>query len=142
MGKWNLEAAHQSFADGLTNLQKGGGILIRIGGTFILAYIRMAKGRLQEAIRTYERSLQLALKQGEPALQGTAELYLGLGELSLERGDLTIASQHLLKGQKLGKQASLPGYDYLWCVVKARIQKAQGNLDSALDLLQEAERLY
>lgn len=135
-----LEAAHQSFADGLASLQMGGGILIRIGGSFILADIRRAQGRLHEAVRTYERSLQLAAEHGER--RGTAELYLGLSELYCERGDLETARAHLVRGEALREQASLPGYDYMWRLVKARLQEAQGNLDGALDLLQEAERLY
>lgn len=138
----NLEAAHRSFADGLASLQMAGGILIRIGGTVILAYIRIAQGRLHEAVRTYEQSLQLATEQGEPVLRGTAELYMGLSELHRERGDLEAAREHLLRGEALGKQASLPGYEYFWCVAWARLKEAQGDLDGALDLIHEAERLY
>ncbi len=138
----DLEAAYRSFADGLDSLQRGGGILIRIGGTVILAHIAMAQGRLHEAERIYEQALQLATAQGEPALQGTAELYLGLAELHRERGDLDSARQHLLRGKALGEQASLPGYEYLWCVVQALITEAEGDLDGALDLLNQAERLF
>ena len=136
----SLEAAHQAFADGLASLQMGGGILIRIGGAFILADIRRAQGRLRQAIRTYEQTLQLATEQGER--RGTAELHLGLSELHHERGDLETARQHLLTGKVLRKQAALPGYEHMWCVVQARLKEAQGDFDSALKLLHEAERLY
>ena len=141
----DLTAAHRSFADGLAIFQKSGGILIAIGGTLILAHIRTAQGRLHEAVRTYEQSLQLATtpdQPGEPVLQGTAELYMGLSGLYRERGDLEGAREHLLRGEALGEQASLPGFEYLWCVARARIKEAQGDLDGALDLLDEAERLY
>lgn len=138
----NLEAAHRSFADGLASLQMAGGILIRIGGTVILAYIRIAQGRLNEAVSTYEQSLQLATEQGEPVLRGTAELYMGLSELHRERGDLEAAREHLLRGEALGEHASLPGHEFLWCLAWARIKEAQGDLDGALDLIHKAERLY
>ncbi len=138
----DLKAAHRSFADGLDSLQRGGGILIRIGGTVILAHIAMAQGRLHEAERIYEQALQLATAHGEPALQGAAELYLGLAELHRERGDLDFARQHLLRGKELGEQGSLPGYEYLWCVVQALITEAEGDLDGALNLLNQAERLF
>ena len=121
----------------------GGGILkIAIGGAVILAHIRMEQGRLHEAVSTYEQALQLATEQGEPVLQGTADLYLGLSELHRERGDPEAARQNLLRGEALGEQASLPGFEYLWCAVRARIKAAQGDLDGALDLLHKAERLY
>jgi len=138
----DLEAAHRYFADGLASLQRAGGIPIRIGGSVILAYIRIAQGRLREAVSTYERSLQLATENGESVLRGAAELYMGLSELHRERGDLEAAREHLLRGEALGERASLPGYEYLWCVASARMKEAQGDLDGALDLIHEAERLY
>ena len=138
----NLEEAHRSFADGLASLQMAGGILIRIGGTVLLAHIRIAQGRLHEAVRTYEQALQLATEQGEPVLRGTAELYMGLSQLHLERGDLEAAREHLMRGEALGEQASLPGFEYLWCIARARLKEDQGDLDGALDLIHEAERMY
>jgi LuxR family maltose regulon positive regulatory protein len=138
----DVEAAYRSFADGLDSLERGGGILIRIGGTVILAHIAVAQGRLHEAERIYKQALQLATAQGEPALQGAAELEMGLAELERERGDLDSARQHLLRGKALREQASLPGFEYLWCVVQALISQSEGDLDGALELLKEAERLF
>jgi LuxR family maltose regulon positive regulatory protein len=50
--------------------------------------------------------------------------------------------QLLQRSKQLGDLAGLPQNPYRWCVVMARIREAQGDLDGALDLLQEAERLY
>jgi len=93
----DLDAAHRSFADAMASFQMVGNILFAISFTFILADIRMAQGRLHEAISTYEQSLHLAREQGDPALQGTTELYTGLSELHCEQGDLGTARQHLLR---------------------------------------------
>jgi len=134
----DLEAAHRSFADGMACFQMAGNILYAISFTFILAEIRMAQGRLHEAVSTYERSLQLAAEQGEPVLQGTADLYLGLSELHREQGDLEAANKHLLRSEQLGDQTEV--YQYHLCRAQARIKEAQGELDSALDLLDEADR--
>jgi LuxR family maltose regulon positive regulatory protein len=138
----DLEAAHRSFADFMANMRMAGNILVAIGGTFVLADIRMAQGRLHEAVRTYERSLQLAEEQDEPVLRGTADLYLGLSELHCEQGDLKVARQHLLTSKELGEHAALPELQYRSCVAMARIREAEGDLDGALDLLHEAERQY
>ena len=139
----NLEAAHQSFAKGLEIFQKIGGVQIAIGGTLILAHIRRGQGRLQEAIRTCEQALQLATEQGEPGRRGTAELLMALSELHYEQGDLETASQLLLQGEELREQATtLPGADHLWCVVQAHLKESLGDVDEALKLLYEAERLY
>lgn len=138
----DIAAGHRSFAAGLDSLQHGGGILIRIGGAVILAHMLLVLGRLREAERTYEQTLRLASAAGGPVLQGTAELHLGLAELHYERGELGLARQQLLRGRALGEQASLPGYEYLWCVVQARVAEAEGDLDGALELLGQAEQLF
>ena len=93
-------------------------------------------------MRTYEQALQLATEQGEPVLRGTADMYVGMSELRREQNDLTAATQHLLRSKELGEHAGLPQNRYRWCVAMARIREAQGDLDGALDLLGEAERLY
>lgn len=137
-----LEAAFQSFANGLESLGKAGSTHVVLGGTFILANIRVAQGRLNEAVSLYDEKLRYALAQGEPVLQGTAELYLGLAEMSHERGDLDAARAYLQTGKALGESASLPGNEYLWCAIESRIKQAEGDFDVALDLLREAERFY
>ena len=50
--------------------------------------------------------------------------------------------QHLRMSRDLGEHAGLPQNRYRWRVAMARIRQAQGDLGGALDLLNEAERLY
>ena len=50
--------------------------------------------------------------------------------------------QHLLRSKELGEHTGFPQNRYRWHVAMARIREAQGDLDGALDLLDEAERLY
>ena len=75
-------------------------------------------------------------------LPGTPELYLALSEVRYEQGDLAAVSQLLLSGETLRQQASLSGAAYLWWAVQARLKAAEGDLETALDQLHEAERLY
>src|SRR5258708_13656408 len=65
-----------------------------------------------------------------------------MGEVLGEGNDLNAAMQHLLRSKELGEHTGLPQNRYRWCVAMARIREAQGDLDGALDLLHEAERLY
>jgi LuxR family maltose regulon positive regulatory protein len=69
-------------------------------------------------------------------------MYVGMSELEREHNDLSAATQHLLRSKELGELAGLPQNPYRWCVAMARIRQAQGDLEGALDLLHEAERLY
>ena len=138
----DLEAAHRTYAEGMASLQKAGNISDAISGAIALADIRIAQGRLHEAMRTYEQALQLATEQGEPVLRGTADMYVGMSELHREHNDLHAATQHLLRSKELGEHTGFPQNRYRWRVAMARIREAQGDLDGALDLLDEAERLY
>jgi LuxR family transcriptional regulator, maltose regulon positive regulatory protein len=138
----DLEAAHRGYADGMARLQRAGNIADAVGCAIALADIRIAQGRLHEAMRTYEQALELATAHGAPVVRGTAGLYVGMSELEREQNDLQAATQHLLRSQELGEHTGLPQHRYRWCVAMARIREAQGDLDGALDLLDEAERWY
>jgi LuxR family transcriptional regulator, maltose regulon positive regulatory protein len=138
----DLESAHRYIADGMANLQMTGNLLFANSGTYVLADIRIAQGRLFDAASIYEEALQLVAAQGEPVLQGTAELYLGLSELYHEWGNPEAARQHLMRSEELGELAALPDWPYPLYLVQARIKEAHGDLDGALELLDKAERLY
>ena len=137
----DLEAAHRSFAEGVAHQQMAGNTRWEIASTYILADIRIAQGRLREAVRTYEQSLRIAEEHGE-LVWGTASLYVGLSELHRERDDLEAATELLMRSQELGEHFGLPETRYRWYVAMARIKEAQGDLDGALELLEEAERQY
>jgi LuxR family maltose regulon positive regulatory protein len=93
-------------------------------------------------MHTYEQALQCAPEQSGPVLRGTADMYVGMSELHRERNDLHAATQNLLRSQELGEHTGLPQNRYRWRVAMARIRQAEGDLGGALDLLNEAERLY
>ncbi len=137
-----LEAAYQTLAEGMAGFQKAGNIAFAISGTYGLADLRITQGRLRDAVRIYERTLSLAQAQGEPLPQGTADLHLGLAELHHELGNVDISKQQMQRSEALSEQAALPNWPHRWHVIQARIEAAQGALDRALDLLNEAERLY
>jgi LuxR family transcriptional regulator, maltose regulon positive regulatory protein len=141
-GTGDLETAHRLYADCRASLERAGHIADTLGCTIALADIRLTQGRLRDAAGTYERALQLSMAQGGPVLRGTADMHVGLSELYREQGDLTAATRHLLAVQELGEHAGLPQNPYRWRVAMARVRQAQGDLDGALELLDEAERVY
>lgn len=138
----DLETAYQMFSAGMAHLQKAGFIPDVIGGAVTLADIRITQGRLREAMDIYARGLQLAIQPGAPALRGAADMHVGMSDLYREYNDLNTAEQHLLKSKELGELNGLPKNPYRWRVAMAHIRAAQGELDDALDLLDEAEPLY
>jgi LuxR family maltose regulon positive regulatory protein len=138
----DLEAGHSGYAECMAGLRRAGHIADTFGCAIALADIRRTQGHLGEAMRTYEQALQRASQQGGPVLRGTADMYVGMSEIHRERDDLPAATQQLLRSQDLGEHNGLPQNRYRWRVAMARIREAEGDLDGALDLLNEAERLY
>jgi LuxR family transcriptional regulator, maltose regulon positive regulatory protein len=138
----DLEAAYKAYGEGMAKLQKAGYVADVIGCTIAMADIRIGQGRLHEAMNLYARGLQLGLGQGKPVLRGTAGMYVGLSALYFERNDLKAAGEHLQRSKELGDFAGLPQNPYRWCVAMAQLREAEGDLDGALVLLDEAERLY
>jgi LuxR family transcriptional regulator, maltose regulon positive regulatory protein len=138
----DLEAGYSGYAECMAGLRRAGHIADTFGCAIALADIRRVQGRLGEAIRTYEQALQRASQPGGPVLRGTADMYVGMSEIHRERDDLPAATQQLLRSQELGEHTGLPQNRYRWRVAMARIREAEGDLGGALDLLNEAERLY
>jgi LuxR family maltose regulon positive regulatory protein len=138
----DLEAGHSAYAECMAGLRRAGHIADTFGCAIALADIRLVQGRLGEAMRTYEQALQRASQPGGSVLRGTADMYVGMSEIHRERDGLPAATQQLLRSQELGEHTGLPQNRYRWRVAMARIREAEGDLGGALDLLNEAERLY
>ena len=137
----DLEAAHRWYAEGMASLEEGGFRSDVVGGAVTLADIRIAQGRLREAMSTYQRGLQRA-EQTTPPLRGAADMHVGMSELFRERDDLEAARLHLRRSQELGDHAGLPQNPYRRRLAMARLQQLDGDLGGALDLLDEAQRVY
>jgi LuxR family maltose regulon positive regulatory protein len=75
-------------------------------------------------------------------LRGAADMHVGMSVVLRERNDLDDAARHLQASRELGEQAGLPQNRYRWRVAMAGIREAEGDLDGAVDLLNDAQRAY
>jgi LuxR family maltose regulon positive regulatory protein len=124
--------------------QASGNILLAVSAACTLAGIQLSQGRLHQAAETYQQALQVAterVKRGEPASSAVGMAYAGLAALQYEWNDLDIATQHTLKAIELGKLAGLADNLLSGYIVLARIKQAQGDVNDALEALQEAEQI-
>ncbi len=138
----DLEAASGSYPAAMASLEKAGHLSDAIGCGLALADIRLAQGRLHEALRIYERGLALANQADGSVIRGAADMHVGISMVLLERNDLDGASQQLLAAHELGEDNGLPQNRYRRRVALAAIRRAEGDLDAAVGLLAEAERVY
>ncbi|MBI5962316.1 MAG: tetratricopeptide repeat protein [Chloroflexi bacterium] len=143
MAYWSrgdLDGAQRALSVWINYCQKVGNIFFALATGGYLAEIIAAQGCLREAERTYKQAIQLASTHDQ-VRHVTANLYLGLGLLYHEQGDQQSAAQYLHKSGELGEQA-LIDWPYRWRLAQARLKEAEGDLKTALDLLDEARRLY
>jgi LuxR family transcriptional regulator, maltose regulon positive regulatory protein len=141
-GSGDLDAGYRWYADAAAHLEQAGHLSDVAGCTIALADIRIAQGRLQEALTTLERALQMVTPGTGPVLRGAADMHVGIAGVLLERGDVEAARRQLATSRDLGEPAGMPQNPYRWRVTMARILEAEGDVDGALALLDEAQRRY
>ncbi len=138
----DLEDAHQAWTDSAASLERAGHRSDVVGSSIALADIRIAQGRLGDAMRHYEQGLRLATGQPGPPLRGAADMHVGMSGLLRERNDLDGALAQLEASRDLGEGAGLAQNPYRWHVEMAGLREATGDLEATLGLLDEAGRLY
>ena len=137
----HLEAAQRAYAEAVSMLRRLGHHSDALGCTLAMADITVTQGRLGDAMRIHQQGLDLVAAQGG-ALRGTCDMHVGLSELHCERGELDDARTHLERSRELGEHLGLPQHRYRWRVAMARVHQSEGDLDTAMRLLEEAERVY
>jgi LuxR family maltose regulon positive regulatory protein len=140
-GMGDLDQGFEWYAKGMASLERGGLLTDVVGAGIIGADIRLAAGRLTDAMRIYEDGLARATRT-QPPLRGVTDMHTGLADIAYQRGRLEEAQAHIDAGRSLGDELGFPREPYRWRVVQARILQARGDLEAALPLLDEAERLY
>ncbi|MBK8989678.1 MAG: helix-turn-helix transcriptional regulator [Chloroflexi bacterium] len=106
------------------------------------ADILTAQGHLREALWTYQQSLQLAAEHDSRVLRVMVHPYLGMSMLYHEMGDDNAADQHFQKSLELASLHKSVDWSYRRCIAQARLKESIGELDTALELLEEAKLFY
>lgn len=143
LAQWSqgdLDGASGRYGDAVDCFARTEFISDRLGCSLALADIQVAQGQLREAAQTLESALEQAAGHG--TLRGVADMHAGLSEIALAHNDLDAAARHLQTSSDLGEHAGLPQHAYRWRVALARLRQASGDLEGALTLLDEAERVY
>ena len=138
----DVEAACVGYSESIDGLRRAGHHSDVLGCSITLADLRLAQGRVHEAMRIYAEGLELGTGSGSAPLRGTADMHVGLADLHRERGELEAARLHLARSAELGPHNGLPQHPYRSRLCAARLCAADGDLDAALVLLDEAERVY
>ena len=138
----DLAAARESWTDSLASLDRANHVADAMGGSLALTDILIAQGRLSEAAAVFEQRLALAARSSNPTERGVGDMHVGLARILCERGDLAAAKEHLDANTALGDASSMPQNPYRARVAAAHVAWAEGDLAGAIELLDDAERVY
>jgi LuxR family maltose regulon positive regulatory protein len=137
-GRGDLEAAHDTFSEALAIMRASGKDIDAVRGMFVLGDIRVAQGRLRDAAKIYEHGLQFARDETFSMPPETDELNLGLSEVHLEWNEVGTAIGFLDVVEASRARNVHGGNRLRWCIAMANVRAAEGNLDGAVALLDEA----
>ncbi|QAY73683.1 helix-turn-helix transcriptional regulator [Agromyces protaetiae] len=137
----NLDAAAASWTVALEHLEAAGYLSDVIGGSLAMADILLARGHLTAAEAVYRHGLELATRS-QPPLRGAADMHVGLSGVHYERNDLAAARAELRSAESLGEHSGLPQNRHRRRLARARLLLAEAAANEAIEMLDEAERLY
>ncbi len=135
-----LDKSFELMSNWVNAAQQAGNIVFAVAASFGKADILITQGRLRDAMQVYQTALSLAAEHG--AEQHTAHHHLGLGLLHHEMGEDEPAAHHLQKAFELGRQTTIVDWMYRKSLAQAYLKESEGDLHSALELLNDAQRFY
>jgi LuxR family transcriptional regulator, maltose regulon positive regulatory protein len=138
----DIVVAHDAYVVGAAGLTRAGHIADVLGCTLAIADMELALGRLRDADRALRDALALAERTAPHVLRGTADMLVALSRAAWHRDELAAAANFLRRADDLGEGAGLPQNPYRWRVAMARLRAAERDWPAALELLDEAERVY
>lgn len=137
----DLDTAQRYWKDCTDGLLHVGYVADAIGTIYARGQISIAQGRPGDAEEVLKRGLALAAERKGYSLPGSADLYVGLAEVDLCRGDLAAAHQHLTDSESIGL-TGMPQYASRKLVIAALLASAENDLGEASALLDDAARLH
>ena len=138
----DLEAALRALYAWMNAMEMMGNREFMIASVFAEADMLVILGRLGEAEKALRQAIERADQSGPAAKAVTAHHHLGLALLAHERGEAAAAAHHMETAAELGRHTTLIDWRYRWNLAHARLRESAGEWDAALDLLDEAGRVY
>lgn len=113
-----------------------------VGFTTGIAEALFAQGKLGEAKKYYEGALQVIREKKLESLNVTSHIHLSLGLILHEQNKLKERDKELQVSLELSKTLAFPTWTHLWEKGQALIEEGKGNLQGAVQHLEEAAKSF
>jgi LuxR family maltose regulon positive regulatory protein len=134
-----LAAAERLLSSTIAQWLRAGQRQLAVRTCHHLGQVQRAQGRLDAALRTYQRALEVAAPPGQPALPSAGMAQVGMAEVAYQRGELDAALEHLTEGLGLCRQLVYTPPLATGLATLAWIRQTHGDSAGALDAIDEAE---
>ncbi|NJL56613.1 helix-turn-helix transcriptional regulator [bacterium] len=139
----DLVKADQIFSDFSAKMEAVDNLFDATELVFIIGDIRLTLGRLDDAESVYRHAFQLLARHGDPFVVGLEDLHRGIADVHLARNRLILADEHIQAAEELGEQGIMrPNWRSRLLTTQAQLKMAEGNFDTAIQLLNEAEQHF
>ncbi|MBN1487763.1 MAG: hypothetical protein JW981_08990 [Anaerolineae bacterium] len=136
----NLATSTQTLEKVAQTSYKAGNVMVAVMVLCNIAELSMHQAQLHQAQKIYQQAIGWATDEQGQLLPVAGEALMGLGRLFYQWNDLETATHYVLEGIELtrqwGETGAMDGY-----ITLSHIKQAQGDMDGARDVLQEAEKL-
>lgn len=137
ISRW--EGASQTYKEAATFCQLAENWVDALAALGLRGEVLQAQGQLREAAQQFEQVLRLAQAWDIPYSPAIGYALTGLGRVWCEWNDLDTAQRYAQSGLEHGMQADFVDVMLRGYLALVRIRKAQGDLDSALTMLEDIE---
>jgi LuxR family maltose regulon positive regulatory protein len=135
-----LPEAEQAFYASIAGWRTAGQATVAAWGSYQLAQVQRARGRLDAAVLTSEQALEAAAGPGGTPLPASGPAYVSLAEVAYQRNELDLARRHVTEAVALCRQFVYTPPLAAGLVTLAWIRQAAGDPAGALAAIDEAGR--
>jgi LuxR family maltose regulon positive regulatory protein len=136
-----LDDAERGFASAVAGLRGADQRGLAAAGYNFLGYVRLAQGRLDAALDTYQQAMAITSPPGRSVLPAAGVAYVGMAEVEYQRDELDAALAHVTEGIELCRQSAFILPLATGLATLAWIRQATGDRAGAREAIREAERV-
>jgi LuxR family maltose regulon positive regulatory protein len=134
-------AAIRALTDAVALSRAAGQSFQTLTAMAILGRAYEMQAALRQAMETYQEALKLGCGADRRPAPFACMAYVGMAGVLYEWNDLDAAKEYALEGVRLSKLGGFIAYQVFGHALLARVCEAQGDRDSALKNIEQAERL-
>ena len=130
-----LAEAERVLVSGIAGWQMAGQHTVTAWGCYHLGQAQRGQGRLDAAVQTFRRTLDITAVPGRPPLPAAGPAYVGLAQVAYQRNELDVAFGHVTEGIALCRQFVHTAPLAEGLLTLAWIRQASGDPAGALDAI-------